>query len=143
MYTLLALKRSGMPTDALKKFYISCIGPKIRYVCPSWFAMITQEQGTRFRRVESLVLQILAPQGRDYNDRLSVTGIEPILTVLDITSKQYIDKIKQNDRHCLHQLLHVNKAQAATRRSTRLSTVKLPPMTRTTLRSECPLIYYH
>ena len=69
IYTLIDLKRSGMPISALKHFYIACIRPILLYASPSWYSMLSQQLRMRILCVENLVLKVLDPCSLDYNDR--------------------------------------------------------------------------
>jgi hypothetical protein len=142
VYSLLDLKRSGVPTHIMRKFYTTCIRPIILYACPSWYSFTTGEQRLRLVRLENLALKIMDPSSQDYDERVQTAEIVPILTLLEDTSKSYINRIMGSPEHCLHQLAHSYTPAAPPRRSARLD-LPIPPSTRTELRSKCPLIFYH
>ena len=141
IYSLLDLKRSGVPAHIMRNFYMTCIRSIVLYACPSWYSFLSDEQKTRIRRVEGIALKIMAPECDSYEDRICHTKLTPILDVLNNTSQQYITKILRDDRHCLHELATSYKPPVPPRRSTRLAH-KPKPTTRTTLRSRCPLLHY-
>ena len=141
IYTLLDLKRSGIPTSTMLQFYISCIRPIILYACPSWFSMLSKEQQQRLERIENLALKIIDPASTDYADRTSRHKITPIIDLLDTTSRQYIQKIANRTDHCLHNLVKRYAPKTAERQSKRLN-LNRKPNTRTVLRSKCSIIHY-
>jgi gmma-aminobutyric acid receptor subunit gamma len=140
LYSLIDFKRSGVPLPALKKFYETCIRPKILYACPSWYSMTSLEQRKRIKRIENMVLKVLEPNGDSYEERIAKTEIHPILDLLESTSRDYILGIINNSSHCLHHL-QTGYTIAPQRRSARLSQTQIV-RTRTVLRSRCPLLYY-
>ena len=141
IYSLLDLKRSGVPAEIMKSFYMSCIRSIVLYACPSWYSFLSEEQKLRLKRIESMASKIMAPQCNDYQDRICHMKLVPILHLLNDTSQQYIAKVIKTEKHCLHQLAKKIEPPQPPRRSARISH-KAKPQSRTALRSKCPLIYY-
>ena len=140
IYTLLDLKRSGIPFDMLRTFYIACIRPSILYASPAWFTLTTHTQRLRIERLENLALKIIRPDTADYADRVTSCNITPILDLMNEQYKQYIDKIIQNDNHCLHKTVLKYKPAPPTRPTRQVKNSSTKPSTRTKLRYKSPLI---
>lgn len=139
-YVLLNLKRSGLPTEQLRIFYILCIRPIITYASPAWFSLLTQTQKDRLTRLEKIVLKIIRPMDDSYADRLSSLEILPIDSVLERLSLDHMRKIKASPTHCLHPLLPPTNS-ARGRHSTRLKDVH-NTRARTVLRKNTFLLSY-
>jgi hypothetical protein len=140
---MIHLKRSGVPIKTVKIFYMACIRPIMTYACPSWFSMITKEQQMRLQRVEGIALKVMDPNGASYFKRTRDMQIEPILTVLNNTSKEYIVSISNNVEHCLHSLIKLYSHKATGRAARTSATLHQPaPKARTKLRLRCLLLYY-
>ena len=78
IYTLLDLKRSGIPFNLLRNFYIAHIRPTILYAVPAWFSMTSQTQRLRVERIENLALKIIKSDTTDYMDRVERCQITPL-----------------------------------------------------------------
>ena len=134
IYTLLDLKRSGIPFYMLRTFYTACIRPTILYASPAWFTLTTHTQRLRLERLENLALKIIRPDTEAYADRVTSCNISPIIDLMNEQYKQYIDKIIQNDNHCLHKNALKHKPAAPTRPTRQVKKSSTKPSTRTKLR---------
>ena len=117
-YVLLNLKRSGLPTEQLRSFYILCIRPIITYASPAWFTLLTQTQKDRIAKLEKIVLKVIKPMEESYADRLASLELLPLDLVIERLSQDHMRKIK-SPTHCLHHLLPPTNS-ASGRHSTRL-----------------------
>lgn len=142
MYTLVDLKRSGLPPPALRQFYLTCIRPIILYASPAWFSMTADYQRHRITRIENTMIKVIDWQGADYDERLVNVRIPPITSLMEEQSRIYIARIQTNETHCLHKLSKPKQVVVPIRRSARLQTQSPGFKYRTELRGKCPFIQY-
>ena len=135
-YTLVNLKRSGVPQRLLTRFYLTCIRPRMTYGSVAWFCMMTDQQKKRVIQLEKLSLKIIAPGCDKYSERTALLNIIPLDEYIDSMCHQHIDKIK-TPGHCLHHLLPQPSARRPSRHTTRLNT-----SSRTELRGNTLLMCY-
>jgi hypothetical protein len=132
IYVLLKLKRSGIPTPHLGKFYNACIVPRITYASPVWYSILSAGQKDRLVRLERIALRIAQPSLDCREERLCSLGLKPIEDRLEDAARLYMAKCKKPN-HPIYPLLP--SLQSKTRRhSTRLKDQHLTSC-RTSLRS--------
>ena len=139
IYTILDLKRSGVPVALLKSFYITSVRPIVLYACPAWYTMVSCEQADRLAKIERLVLKIIFPAMEAYDDRLTAAGIPSVLAVMEGQCQAYIMKV-QTPNHCLHHLLP--PVQSAICRHSNRVRDRYVVKSRTALRRRSPLVKY-
>ena len=105
VYGLLTLKRHGIRSDLLVKFYLTRILPILTYACPAWFTYTTKTAKDRLERHQSLCLQIIYPTVKSYTERLNRAAIPRLVDTMSDLCSSYAVKIERNTSHRLNSLI--------------------------------------
>ena len=82
VHGLLTLKRHGVSTASLIKFYQARITPILTYAAPSWYSYIPQYAADQLERHQSLCLRLIYPTVSSYTERLKLSRIPRINDLL-------------------------------------------------------------
>ena len=119
VHGLLTLRRHGVSSKMLVKFYQARILPVLSYAAPAWFTYAPQYAKDRLERHQSLCLRIIYPEIQSYSLRTETAGLQRITDHLMSLCIRYTTKIANNDTHRLHSLLPPRQS-AIGRHSSRL-----------------------
>ena len=101
VHGLLTLKRHGVNTSMLVKFYRTRVLSILTYAAAAWYTYTPQYARDHLERHQSLCLRIIYPNIDSYQQRMSQAGILPINEVLHRICTKYANKIvssQQNNR---------------------------------------------
>ena len=119
VHGLLTLKRHGVSTASLIKFYQARITPILTYAAPSWYSYIPQYAADQLERHQSLCLRLIYPTVSSYTKRLKLSRIPRINDLLRSMCCKYVAKVANDPTHKLHH--HIPEKQSSHRHSTRLA----------------------
>jgi len=91
-YTLIKLKRAGVPPTALVQVYCTRIRTIVPYTTPAWFTMISNTSLNKLEGLQRLCLRVTYPELRSYSERLTIAGITTLADHLASSCKKYIQK---------------------------------------------------
>ena len=118
------LRKAGVDDSSLALFYKSRITPLLSYAAPAWYPMISKQDRERLEKYQRLCLRVILPNVTHTDERQQITGIDDINVQLDISCLRYVDKVRSNADHPLHNLtnLHSKSSRSGRRLSTKSRT---------------------
>ena len=114
VHGLLTLKRHGVRSHLLVKFYCARILPILTYAAPSWFTYTTNHSRDALERHQSLCLRIIYPSIQSYTERREMANILTLKDHFTQICSSYATKVIKNTTHRLHK--YVPNKQSTTRR---------------------------
>lgn len=104
-HALVQLKKVGVTPSSLTVFYRSRILSLLSYAAPSWFPFLSNNDKMRLERLQKLCLRVILPSCDEYDQRLSILGLQELSVYLDICCLKYAAKISQTASHPLRQYI--------------------------------------
>ena len=131
LYLLRQLKKLGMNSDGLKRFFTANIRSIISYAAPAWFSILSDFDKGRLERIQRSATRTILPD-LSYEERLSFLVLPTISDfICDISAKHFL-KIADDPTHPLFNYIQRNTC----RMSSRKPTVYRPELCRTTKRAK-------
>jgi hypothetical protein len=122
IYIMLQLKRMGMDTSGLRKFYCTYIRPSLVYGAPAWYTLLSGQDRAKLENVQRAALRVILPE-QTYEERLSSLNMPSIENFIHTISQDHFNKIFSNPDHPLHRNLCFNNNRTSSRKP---STFKVP-----------------
>ena len=97
-HILLMLKRYGINSTGLLKYYKSNIRSLLSYACPAWYPYICEADKKTLESIQRLSLRIINPD-ICYNDCLKQTGIPSICDFLAKLCTRYAYSVASKGEH--------------------------------------------
>mgnify|MGYP001791570963 FL=1 len=119
VHGLLTLKRHGVNTRSLVKFYQARIVPILTYAAPSWYSYTPQYAKDELERHQSLCLRIIFPSITSYTERLALAKANRLNDVMQKLCISYVSKVMSDKDHRLQ--YHLPARQSRHRHSARLT----------------------
>lgn len=117
IHAVIKLKKIGVTSYNLSRFYKSRVLPIIAYAAPSWFPYISENDKERLERLQKLCLKIISPDIESYEERLTHLRLESLSIYLDVACLGYVSKIKLIADHPLSNELPKLPKTARTRQN--------------------------
>ena len=101
VHAIIQLKKIGVTSISLCRFYQSRVLSILAYAAPSWFPYLSKNDKEKLERLQKLCLRVILPDIDNYDERLSYLNLESLSVHLDITCLKYVSKVSSNTDHPL------------------------------------------
>ena len=98
------LKRAGVDSDTLVKFYCTCVRSVLEYACQAFHSSLPLHLSKQIERIQKRALRILCP-GESYEAALNITGLETLFDRRENLSVELFQNISNNNQHKIFNLL--------------------------------------
>ena len=138
LYLLRQLKKLGMSSEGLKRFYTANIRSIISYAAPAWFHILSDLDKGRLERIQRSATKTILPD-LSYEERLVVLELSTVsdFIICDISTKHF-SKIANDPSHPLFGYVHRNTCRISSRKPTTFR----PVLYRTSKRSKTFFQYF-
>lgn len=124
LYGMRSLKKLGLNSTGLLKYYTANIRSALTYACPAWSSLITQVKMNQIIQIERRALKIANPS-ISYEEACKIHQLNPINTYMEDISIRHINNIFNNPDHPLNELLVKNNfRQTRVSQKTRMHTCR-------------------
>lgn len=96
------LRKAGVNSESLTLFYKARITPLLTYASPCWFPLIGKSDRDRLDKYQRHCLRMIYPTLENTEQRLNETGLVDICTALDAQCNRYVQRLKNDFSHALH-----------------------------------------
>ena len=121
LHALLVLKRHGVSTEGLIRFYQANIRSGIIYAAPAWFSFLTDYSRKSIESIQRQCLRVIFPD-LSYEERLSKAAMIPICDYLDTMCSSFVLNVATSETHRLKHHLPLRQSDIG-RHSSRLRDV--------------------
>ena len=104
LYFLGQLKRVKVPTNDLRSFYTTCIGPVAEYACPVFHTALPQYLSDQLERLQKLALRIISTNDLSYRQALGVFNMPTLYDRREAIGNLLFQGISNNNNHKLYPL---------------------------------------
>jgi hypothetical protein len=122
IHIMLQLKRMGMDTSGLRKFYCTYIRPSLIYGAPAWYTLLSGQDRAKLENTQRAALRLILPE-QSYEERLTSLNIPTLEDFVHTISQNHFTKIFSHPDHPLHGYLCFNNNRTSSRKP---STFKVP-----------------
>ena len=117
LYLLRQLKKLGMNSDGLKRFFTANIRSIISYAAPAWFSILSDFDKGRLERIQRSATRTILPD-LSYEERLSFLVLPTRSDfICDISAKHFL-KIADDHTHSLFNYIQRNTCRMSSRKPT-------------------------
>ena len=110
LYSLRILKRGGVASLNILKFFLTIIRPILEYAVPVWQS-ISGTWSDKLETIQKRALKIILLSAETYLEALEVAGIDNLADRRTIICKKYMSRMKISPNHPLHPLLPKNTGE--------------------------------
>ena len=110
LYGMRSLRRLGLNSAGLLKYYTANIRSALTYACPAWSPLITKAKMKQIIQIERRALKIANPN-ISYEEACEIHQLSPIDTFIESICIRHIRNIYENPEHPLNKLLVPNTSR--------------------------------